>query len=463
MASHKKVTKYRRPIKINVGFIIFLIIFFYVIISVCVYFTKDHLSIYEVKKGYTADDYTFHGLIFREEKIITTNTAGYINYYHKDGDRVAKNSIIYMVNENRESYDLVSSDENIKISDEESASIKGDILDFHKKYENGDFSNIYSLKSELQNSALQVVSDSKLSNLNELLGNKATSKNINVARTSSSGIITYSIDNYENLTIDAATSKDFNSDSYEKIQLRSSELVEKNSPIYKIITSDKWDILILLDKKQYENLAEKEQVTVTFTEDELKVTAPIKVFEKGNDYFAKITMDKYMVKYLDKRFITIEIKMDAAEGLKIPTSSITEKIFYQIPKEYFTTGGNSDSTGLVKEVKELKDGELNVIYSFIPTDIYYSDDDYNYVDGLLFEPGDIIQAEGSGKRYEIGDTKKLKGVFNINKGYAVFRRIEILYENDEYCIVKEGTPYGISIYDHIALDAKTATEQALIY
>ena len=48
-------------------------------------------------------------------------------------------------------------------------------------------------------------------------------------------------------------------------------------------------------------------------------------------------------------------------------------------------------------------------------------------------------------------------------GYAVFKRIEPLYKDDEYCIVKKGTEYGLSSYDHIALDSSTAIEQAIIY
>lgn len=464
MGTNNKITKYRKPININIGVIIFLIIFLYVIISICVYFTKDHLSIYEVKKGYTADDYKFNGLIFREEKVVNTNMAGYINYFHKDGDRVAKNSIVYSANENKDTNDLVtSSDNTVKISSEESAAIKSEIMDFQKKYGSGDFSKVYTLKSELQNSALQVINDSRLADLNELLGQNGSAKHLNVAKAASSGIITYNIDGYENLSLDTATAGDLSPEEYNKTQLRSSDLVEINSPVYKIITSDKWNILILLNKDQYEALEDINKVSVTFTDDELKLTVPITVYQKGSDFFAKIDMDKYMEKYLDRRFISIEITTDMAKGLKIPVSAITDKTVYQIPNDYFTAGGDSDSLGLIKEEKKLEGGEVVVTYTFIPTDIFYSDEKYKYVDGALFKPGDVIQDQATQKRYEIGKSETLKGVFNINKGYAVFRRIEILFENEEYCIVKEGTPYGLSVYDHIALDAGTANEQAIIY
>ena len=64
--------------------------------------------------------------------------------------------------------------------------------------------------------------------------------------------------------------------------------------------------------------------------------------------------------------------------------------------------------------------------------------------------------------YQIGnDTDSLIGVYNINKGYAVFKQINIIYENEEYAIIETKTSYGISLYDHIALDASKIKENEL--
>ena len=57
---------------------------------------------------------------------------------------------------------------------------------------------------------------------------------------------------------------------------------------------------------------------------------------------------------------------------------------------------------------------------------------------------------------------KLTGVYNINKGYAVFKQIKVLASNDDYTIVEAKTPYGISLYDHIALDGKSVKENQTI-
>ena len=57
----------------------------------------------------------------------------------------------------------------------------------------------------------------------------------------------------------------------------------------------------------------------------------------------------------------------------------------------------------------------------------------------------------------------LIGVYNINKGYADFKQINILYKNDEYSIVESGTTYGLSVYDYIVLDAESVNENDFIY
>lgn len=55
-----------------------------------------------------------------------------------------------------------------------------------------------------------------------------------------------------------------------------------------------------------------------------------------------------------------------------------------------------------------------------------------------------------------------KGVYNINRGYAVFRQVQILCESDEYYIVQSGDDYGLSNYDHIALTGKDVHEGDVI-
>ena len=56
----------------------------------------------------------------------------------------------------------------------------------------------------------------------------------------------------------------------------------------------------------------------------------------------------------------------------------------------------------------------------------------------------------------------MEGVYNINKGYAVFKQIDLLFQNEEYSVVRTGTSYGIALYDHIALEGNKVKENDLI-
>lgn len=460
MNSGNKIAKFHKRKNINIGVIVFLIIFVYVAISVYLFFTKEHLSIYEVKEGSTSDNNVFTGLIIRDEEVISTDIAGYINYYHRDGDRIAKNSTVYSIDENKNTYDLIGDDEgSATLSSNDTLELKKEIYNFQKDYTNSDFSNVYDFKYDLENTVLEITNDNMLSKLQSVLDDTGTSNTLRVVKSDSSGIITYNIDNQEDLTLKTVTAGDINLDKYSKIQLRTFELIASKSPVFKIIKNDDWNIMILLDKSQYKKLIDKNSIKITFKDDGLSTTVPIKVYKKNSDYFARLDLNKYMIRYLTQRYVTIELDLNSSEGLKIPVSAIVKKDFAMIPLDYFTVGGDSDSNGLIKETYNKK-GEVK--YVFVPTDIYYSDDKYGYVDARLFD-GDWILSEKSNERFQVSLIHSLEGVFNVNKGFAIFRRIKILYENEEYCIIEKGTKYGLSVYDHIALNSETAVEQAIIY
>jgi hypothetical protein len=456
-----KIAKFRRRKSINVGTMIFFIIFVYVFINVYLYFTKDHLSIYEVQKGYTSDNNVFQGLILREEEIFNTNTTGYVNYYHRDGERLAKNTTVYSIDESKQVYDLIGSSEGTAtLTTADINEIGNEVADFHTDYANSNFTVVYDFKYDLEATALEIQNDKRMANLENVLEENGTSNIFAIEKSKTSGIITYSIDNYEALTEDDITAESFNFEAYDKVQLLAADLVEANTPIYRMITSDSWSILLLLEESQFNKIKDEKTVRINLNDNGLTTNVPVTTYQKGSDYFARLDLNKYIEYYINQRFISVELEINSAEGLKIPTSSIVQKEFYKIPVEYFTVGGDSGANGLVTENYD-KNGELEML--FVPTDIYYNDGTYGYVDRRLFDNGNWIHSESTGERYQISEVDTLDGVFNVNKGYAIFRRIETLYENEEYSIVKEGTEYGLSVYDHIALVGSTAVEQAIIY
>ena len=89
--------------------------------------------------------------------------------------------------------------------------------------------------------------------------------------------------------------------------------------------------------------------------------------------------------------------------------------------------------------------------------------DHRYMHEDISSGDKLVKADSS-ETYVVGaDTATLKGVYNVNKGYAVFKRIEPLEKANDYCIIRKNSSYGLSVYDHIVLDAETVNEGQLIY
>ena len=79
-----------------------------------------------------------------------------------------------------------------------------------------------------------------------------------------------------------------------------------------------------------------------------------------------------------------------------------------------------------------------------------------------FSSGDIILAPDSNEQYVVGTMGELTGVYCVNRGYAVFKKVDIIDKNSEYYIVRKGTNYGLKVYDHIVLDYTTVKENELV-
>ncbi|MDE7259591.1 MAG: hypothetical protein K2N77_10200, partial [Lachnospiraceae bacterium] len=95
----RKITKYRRPLNLNIGMLIFVAIFIYVIICVATYLKTDHIVGYNVQEGSLTSNSIYTGVALRTEEIVTSNDAGYINYFAREGARAAVGNLIYTVDE----------------------------------------------------------------------------------------------------------------------------------------------------------------------------------------------------------------------------------------------------------------------------------------------------------------------------------------------------------------------------
>ena len=185
--------------------------------------------------------------------------------------------------------------------------------------------------------------------------------------------------------------------------------------------------------------------------------AALSIEEKDGTYYGCLDFDNSMIRYAEERFLNVELILEDESGLKIPKSSVVEEKFYAIPGDYITTGGNSSASGVMVQDKK---GRVE----FTPVEIFdESDSGEVCISRDELKEGDILVMPESSETFTVGKTKALKGVYNINKGYAVFKKVSILCENDEYYIVREGENYGLYNYDHIVQNGASVSPDEVVF
>lgn len=454
-----KIIPYKKPLNINLGMIIFGIIFVYVAICVFMFFTSKHIIGYEVVSGSLSVPNVYKGIALRKEQLVDATQAGYVNYFAREGEHVAKGDLVYTIDQSGRIAELINSEsESIQLSDRDLEQLKSDILIFQHNYDDTSFGDVYDFHFDIKGTALKLSNYNMLSNVDSISGSGTGM--VSFCSAPESGVVVYSVDGYENLTPETISENSLDVKEYEKQQLVSNELVSMGDTVYKLITDENWSILIEVTEERAASLESEEYVEVRFLKNQYTAWAKADIMRKEDNIYALLTFNNSMITFATDRFIDIEIISNAEEGLKIPNSSIVEKEFYLIPKEYAQLGQKGEMNGFLRETY---DEEGNISSELIETTVYSESETDYYVDTSQLRIGDYIIMPDSQNKYPVSKVGTLIGVYNMDKGYADFKEITILYSNEEYSIVKSNTQYGLSVYDHIVLDASSVEENDFLH
>ena len=461
--SSSKVTKYRKPFSINPGVLVFLVIFVYIVIMVVSYFRQTHITPYEVKLGSLAINNTYKGVILRDEEVVTSDFSGYINYYARESEKVNAFAMVYTVDSTGKLAEMIKDDEEKNddgsISNESMSDIKNNISGFAVDFRPEKFADTYHFKYNIEGTVLKLANTAVLASIDKLRAENYADS-IDFGYAPSSGVICYSTDGYEGLTAETITPEQVNGDEYEKNVLHSNDLISEGDNAYKLIKSELWTIVAEIEEERAQSLEEENYIEVRFLKNNYTAWAAVSVLRQNGKTYAKLDFNNSMITFATDRFVEIELLDNAREGLKIPNTAIVERTFYLIPEDYLTYGGNSQDAGFNRE-SYMEDGTLST--EFVPATIYNNVDGNLYVDESVFKVGDYIIKPDDGERYPISKQASLIGVYNINKGYADFKQITILNQNEEYSIVKSNSEYGLAVYDYIALKGDSVSENDFIY
>lgn len=449
--------KFQKDFKFNIGIVIVIIIFIYVLFHLFSFLTDKNIKVYEVKEGTISESMQKDALAIRDEEVYKAEKSGTIKFFKQNASRVGIKSIIYSIDSTGEITNKINSisPDMDKLSDSMLTGVFNEIDSFVEGYSNSNFIRAGMLKNNISSELDQIQTDNALKELANDIDTATRNGQYSLYYAPRAGLFMLTLDGFEDVTLENFDMDSFDVSRLNKVTMSGNVNINEGDSIYKIIIGDRWNLLFPVSDDEIDLLKDEEYINIRFNQDDYTTYAASQIIKQGTKDYMSLEFDDSIERYADNRFLTIELLLNNKSGLKIPNSAITTKEFFVIPKNYFMKGNDSNKEGLM--VKKSGGNE------FITPTVYYETDDAYYIDDELVSSKDYIIKPNSNEEYRI-DTKtdELEGVYNVNKGYAVFKQIKILNQNKEYSIVDKNTSYGISLYDRIALDGSTVKENDMI-
>lgn len=342
------IKKYRRPLNINIGMLIFAAIFVYIVICIVMYIKQDPITPYVVQEGFLSTNNVYTGMALRDETVVTAKSAGYVNYYAREGERVAVGNLVYTVDETGRLNDFLTGDEpgENALSDKELAQLKSEIVNFEHGFSPYHFSTTYDFKFAAKGTVMKLANSSLMSNIRDINHNSEMADLVDFCYSGITGIVEYWTDGYEELTPDMVTAKNFERKNYEKNQLLGNNLVAQDESVYKVCTSEEWSLVFPIEEKKGQELLKEEYIKVRFLKNQDEAWGKVGLLYNSDGTYLELQFNNSMLTFAGERYLDIEMILNESAGLKIPNSSVVEREFFLIPEGYVTQSGSNKSYGV---------------------------------------------------------------------------------------------------------------------
>ena len=465
---------------LNFGVFVFVLILAYLIFIMISFAIKEKVNYTIAELGTLSHSNTFTGLVIRNERVTTADTAGEIRYFLTEGARVRNTNTVCGIISDTDyvallDEEIFKANQNLDSSDASFEDSYGYLQNRIKNYvinqHNKKFDHTYTVRKQLENDisdirntviiqqrSLGLSESTNIDLLESELGN-----NISMHKATSSGLVSYIIDGMEDITNESFKTSDLSRTPEIQDTLTKSN-ISVGQPIFKVVDNYLWHIVAEIDPESAKLLENTNYKTIHFVEKNIEIVAKIQVFTEANKTYINIEADRMLNEFLNERFVDFRIIHENHQGIKIPESAIVRKTFAVIPSQYFGYLGNQ--YGVYKKVTS-EDVPGDSTIDFTTTRLFLKVDDFVYVPlSDTIQVGDVLSFTDSESmhtsEFVIDKTEELDGVYVVNKGFADFKFIETTYKDIDYRIVAPYTPYGVRIYDRIATEGITTTEYQTI-
>ena len=445
------IKKYRHRADFNIGMIIFLIILIYLVANVIGYATRRHVPIFEVRMGRILQDTNYVGLVLREELVVHAAAGGYVYYFQNPQSKIRAGSNLYAISPFQLVLPELLEEEAITIHDDEFHNMVLRAQSFNENFEPNRFSSVYSFRNDVLNNISGFANQAKTTQLDAVI--QSSGGTAQIFPVSRDGVFVSRIDGLENVTMDSFEPEMLDRSNYEFFSLHDQMRVESGTPAYKLVTSESWAIIIEIDEAMAAQLETMQYVQIRIDKDNSTLWAVPTVFYRGEQAYAYLSLDNSMIRYVDERFLNIEVILAHQTGLMIPRSAVIEREFFVVPEHY--VGWDEESRR--RYVTLAGSGIAHYITPFRITN-----EGLHYLNPADFEQTPTIVDLDGNNPMQLVHRSHLPGVFNVNQGFAIFRMVNIIGGNEEYYIIEGGNLPAIQNFDRIVQDGSSVTENEVV-
>ena len=169
------------------------------------------------------------------------------------------------------------------------------ISDYYSNYNQASYYTVKDFHYDIENTIFEQSRSNLYSDIKKQLSEASKSDEIVKSKAANPGVISYSVDGYEDITLDRINPDLFkDTTSVERDQLSSAEKVEADVPVYKLVTSDEWKIVVPLTDTLYQKLKDQTTVRITVKKDQVSFNCALTFQENAGTQFAVLSSGRYM-------------------------------------------------------------------------------------------------------------------------------------------------------------------------
>lgn len=455
--ANETILRYKKKKPINVWILISVLVFIYLIVYLFFYFFNTKVSFVEVTEGATSGKYDtqYTALVIRDETEVDVDDSGYINFFVGDGSQIYYGEDTYLLDKKGDiSSRLEDASKSYAIlNGNDLSKIKDSIYDFDTAFKEQAYYDTYSFKYKLESQVLDMIHNSVFKETLSDLGKDSTDYSIGQSPTS--GIVLHNVDGFEGLTYKDVESNFFKKANYHKTLIKSNDFLQKGDPVYKIITNDEWHLVFqIMDPQDFEGVR---YLDIEFLKDNIRTGCGFETFTKSGNTYGVLTLKKYMIRYISDRYLQIRLYDNYHEGLKVPKTAVMDKQFYAIPQEYWGPGGNSNSYGFLVKTDKGAEFVTPAVFSAGGENVYLA------ADNGVIQDGTVLIMNDSKETFTVKKKENKQGVYAIENGYAHFKLIDILGDNNNSFIIAENIKNGVQLFDQVVEDYHAVDEGQEVY